>query len=280
MVIIGIILLYVFITYLIYPEQPIIKDSTISYLNYLDEPYSIVSLSIFLIFLYVLLFLFAVILANDKSIIISLVENLAWITLALILIVDFFKYVLEIDIITLVKEVLFGETKKLVVDTSNNIVDASTMKNEVFHISNNIYTYDDAQAVCSSYGATLANYNQLNDYYANGGEFCGYGWSTDQMALFPTQEKTWEKLQKNTKNKNVCGRPGINGGVFDSSYKFGVNCYGKKPAPTADQLSCVNNNTIPKTAEDVAIEEKIKYYKENADKLMNISSFNYEKWNQ
>lgn len=263
--------------YLLYPNEPILKESTISYLDYLDEPYSIVPLTIFLLFLYVLLFLFAIILADDKSVVISLIENLAWITLALILIVNFFKYVLGIDIIGLCKELIFGEERvKGVVDTSNNIVD----QNEVFHISNNIYTYDDAEAVCSSFGANLANYNQVNDYYEKGGEFCGYGWSANQMALFPTQEKTWEKLQKNKKNGNVCGRPGINGGVFDSSYKFGVNCYGKKPAPTLDQQSCLKNNTIPKTAEDVAIEEKIKYYKDNADKLMNITAFNYEKWNQ
>ena len=27
-----------------------------------------------------------------------------------------------------------------------------------------------------------------------------YGWSDKQMALFPTQQETWEKLQKSVKN--------------------------------------------------------------------------------
>ena len=164
-----------------------------------------------------------------------------------------------------------------VMDVSMNPV------NEVFHISNNIYTYDDAQAVCSSYGANLATYDQINDYYKNGGEFCGYGWGADQMALFPTQEETWKKLQKHSKTNNVCGRPGINGGVFDPSYKFGVNCFGVKPQPTPQELSQMNglsqiNGTMPRTKEEIALEQKINYFKQNNQ--MNIASFNNTQWSE
>ena len=70
---------------------------------------------------------------------------------------------------------------------------------EVFNISNNLYTYDDAQAVCSVYGAQLATYEQIEDSYKNGGEWCNYGWSENQMAFFPTQKSTWDKLQKHEK---------------------------------------------------------------------------------
>jgi hypothetical protein len=51
------------------------------------------------------------------------------------------------------------------------------------------------------------------------------------MALFPTQDSTWEQLQKEASvaNKTACGRPGVNGGYFDPKTKFGVNCYGVKP---------------------------------------------------
>ena len=34
------------------------------------------------------------------------------------------------------------------------------------------------------------------------------------MALFPTQYKSWKKLQKQKGRENDCGRPGINGGYI------------------------------------------------------------------
>ena len=71
---------------------------------------------------------------------------------------------------------------------------------EVFHIKRNIYSYDDAKAVCKAHGAKLANYSQIETAYNNGAEWCGYGWSSDQMGLFPTQKETWEKMQKKKRN--------------------------------------------------------------------------------
>ena len=60
---------------------------------------------------------------------------------------------------------------------------------EVFHIPNNKYTYKDAKAVCKAYGARLANYDEVENAYNKGGEWCSYGWSKNQLALFPTQKK-------------------------------------------------------------------------------------------
>ena len=62
------------------------------------------------------------------------------------------------------------------------------MGEQVFNIPSNSYTYTDAVALCKAYGAKLANYKQIEDAYKNGGEWCNYGWSDDQMALFPTQQ--------------------------------------------------------------------------------------------
>ena len=42
--------------------------------------------------------------------------------------------------------------------------------NEVFNVSNNAYTYDEAKAVCSIYGAELATYDQIEQAYNNGAE--------------------------------------------------------------------------------------------------------------
>jgi hypothetical protein len=102
---------------------------------------------------------------------------------------------------------------------------------EVFHISQNQFTYDESAAVCAAYGAQLATLEQIIDAYNNGAEWCGYGWSAGGMALYPTQKSTWQQLQNEVDSgkRTACGRPGVNGGYFDPSLKFGVNCYGFKP---------------------------------------------------
>lgn len=108
-------------------------------------------------------------------------------------------------------------------------------QSEVFHVGNNQYSYDDAPAVCAAYDAELATYDQVNDAFATGAEWCAYGWSQGGMALYPTQQSTWQKLQMEPKTRTACGRPGVNGGYFDPATKFGVNCYGPKPADLANR---------------------------------------------
>ena len=102
---------------------------------------------------------------------------------------------------------------------------------EVFHVSDNRFTYDDAPAVCAAYESEIATQEQVQQAYDKGAEWCGYGWSAGGLALFPTQKATWEQLQTEVDpaKRTACGRPGVNGGYFDPTLKFGVNCYGKKP---------------------------------------------------
>lgn len=109
-------------------------------------------------------------------------------------------------------------------------------RSEVFHISDNQFTYDEAPAVCAAYGASLATLEQVIDAYNGGAEWCGYGWSAGGMALFPTQKSTWTELQREVDpgKRTACGRPGVNGGYFDPMSKFGVNCYGFKPQGTVE----------------------------------------------
>jgi hypothetical protein len=157
-------------------------------------------------------------------------------------------------------------------------------KDEVFNISNNLYTYDDAQAICKAYGAKLADYDQVEDAYQHGAEWCNYGWSSNQMAFFPTQKSTWSALQETEKNKNDCGRPGVNGGFFANPYlKFGVNCFGKKPKATDDELARMqelNNKVYPKKPKDSIIDRKVEFWKENANKLLVLNSFNKNEWSE
>jgi hypothetical protein len=98
------------------------------------------------------------------------------------------------------------------------------VQDEVFNIPGNYYGYDMAKNLCSAYGARLAKYDEVEDAYENGAEWCNYGWSEGQMALFPTQQDTFNKLQKVEGHEHDCGRPGINGGFMaNPKVKYGVN---------------------------------------------------------
>ena len=71
-----------------------------------------------------------------------------------------------------------------------------TDKKEVYNIGNNLFKYDDAEHLCKAFGGELATYEQVEKAFEKGADWCNYGWSQDQMALYPTQKSTWENLQK------------------------------------------------------------------------------------
>jgi len=162
--------------------------------------------------------------------------------------------------------------------------DGDNNEKEVFNISNNLYTYKDAQAICKSYGARLATYTDIEKSYNDGAEWCNYGWSDGQMAFFPTQKDTWNELQRDPDTKNNCGRPGVNGGYMANPYlKFGVNCYGKKPAKTdADilRMQRQKDEIYAKSPKDKELDEKVNFWKQNSDSLLNINSFNNDEWSK
>jgi len=262
--------------------------------RFIDKPSSILITILFLIVFYIVVYLFRIPMSNDtKPLFVSLIENIAWLCFIIIAIIDFFQYVLGVPIKTFLKNLWNNmpddvATKKVVdssnnkvntVDSSNNVVAAH---DEVFNISNNLYTYDDAQAICTAYGAKMATYDQMEDAYNKGAEWCNYGWSDGQMIFFPTQKSTWEALQKDPKRKNNCGRPGVNGGYIANPYvKFGVNCFGKKPKPSDADLARMHaTETVPKTDADVALDAKVKYWKDHAADLLKINSYNKKQWSE
>ena len=170
------------------------------------------------------------------------------------------------------------------VDVSGKIQEV-VPKEEVFNVDNNLYTYEDAQTVCKAYNSRLATYDEVEQAYNKGAEWCNYGWSEGQMAFFPTQKKTWDKLQKMKGKENSCGRPGVNGGFIDNPYaRFGINCFGVKPKPSAEEQALIDerkknpDSVLPKTEEDKILEMKVKYWKENGDKIIKFNSFNSDKW--
>lgn len=262
--------------------------------DYINAPTSLLSTGLFILVFYVAVYLFRFPMTPEtKPIFVSFIETIAWCLFVIIGFVDFFTYVLGIPIKGMFnggnwwnlipddkKVVDVSGNKATTVDVSANVV----VTNEVFNISNNLYTYDDAQAICKAYGANLATYDQIEEAYNKGGEWCNYGWSDGQMIFFPTQRSTWTELQKNTKHKNDCGRPGVNGGYMANPYlKFGVNCYGTKPKPSdkdLNRMTAKQNQVFPKTDAEKAIDAKVNYWKDNADKLLQINSHNTKKWSQ
>lgn len=282
------ILISLYLSYTPLQQQNIFVGAITNTTSFLDDPISIFTMILFLIVFYTITYLFRVPMTADvKPLFISFIENGAWILLVIIAFVDFFKYILGVSFSDLFANFNWWKTpdaRPIVIDNSNNNISRPLPvdTNEVFNISNNLYTYDDAQSICTAYGAKLATYDQIEDAYKKGGEWCNYGWSDGQMIFFPTQKSTWQELQKNEKHKNDCGRPGINGGYnANPSVKFGVNCFGKKPKPNADDLAKMTakqNVIYPKSPEDVKLDEKVKYWKDNADKLLKINSFNAKAW--
>ena len=250
-------------------------------LSFLSKETSIVSTALFVITLYIVVYLFRIpMTSTTKPFFISLLESTAWLALITSIIVVTIQKIFDINILDYLNETDEPDEAD---EEEQPTVTLPLEEDEVFNVSNNKYTYEDAQAVCTSFGAKLATYDQIEAAYNNGAEWCNYGWSDGQMAFFPTQKDTWDALQKHPKKKNNCGRPGVNGGYIDNPYvKFGINCYGKRPAPTEDdkeRLYAKQTNPIPMTAEDKELNEKIEYWKKNSKKL-EINSFNNTNWSK
>ena len=153
--------------------------------------------------------------------------------------------------------------------------------NQVFNVPGNYYGYNDAKALCSAYGARLATYGEIESSYNEGAEWCNYGWSDEQMALFPTQKSTYDNLQKIPGHSHDCGRPGINGGyIANPLVKFGVNCYGHKPKINQEEQHLMDVTTpYPKTEKDLLMEQRIAYWKNKLDEIL-VSPFNYRSWSK
>ena len=151
---------------------------------------------------------------------------------------------------------------------------------EVFNVSMNDYTYYDAEPLCLALGAQLANYEQVKESWNKGADWCNYGWTKGQLAIYPTQKETWEKLQHGPPDqKGACGRPGVNGGFFDNpEMRFGVNCYGIKPEQSSnDERILMENGTIPRTASTLKMDKQIQDIKNNLD-MIGILPFSQTKW--
>ena len=254
---------------------------------------SMILLLVFVIFVYIIMF--SILHKNNEnpSGWIMIIEIILWITLIIIIIVNIkwlndkdFNIKTELDHLfddKLTELNIFATdnddepTKKTIPkkrtrDVSNNSCNNET--GEVFHIQSNEYSYDDAKGVCKMLGSRLATYEEVERAYQNGANWCSYGWSDDQLALFPIQKSLYNELKTIPGHQHDCGRPGVNGGyIEDSTTKFGINCYGKKPYITDNDADYMKNYTYTPT---MSPDEQSKIKKAVDDLL--IAPFNKDKW--
>ena len=214
---------------------------------------------------------------------ITFIEVVMWGMFIFLVLINGVQYFFQVDIKTSIRNLFtpVPEVDITVTSPQSPPVPEIMYEDQVFHIPDNIYTYNDAKAVCKAYGSRLATYGEIENAYKRGAEWCGFGWSADQMALYPTQTETWKKLQKRKGHKHDCGRPGINGGFV--AYKkapFGVNCYGHKPKITPEERELMDNEElIPLSPEERRFKKKVEKYRKDLPEIL-VSPFNYDNWSQ
>ncbi len=251
---------------------------------FVKEPQSIAISLASIVALYATLFITGIPMTNDtKPITITLIEALLWLVLLFILFIELFKRVFD----TYLTDTIFTYLRGLL-DDSIIVVKGDEKKEvivkekvpEVFHVSNNLYNYEEAQSICKSFDSRLATYDEVEKSYNNGGEFCGYGWSEGQMILFPTQKSTFDKLQLMPGHEKDCGRTGVNGGYMSNpTIQYGVNCFGIKK-DGVDPIQGKDDLSMKKNTADVVMDAKVKYWQEHKDELLVIDSFNKKKWSE
>ena len=219
---------------------------------------------------------------EGKNIILIILEVALWVLLIYIIYINIKSSDdNDVEFSTNVNNLLDKDMAELNIDVSLNSKKKdkentkSSSSGEVFHVAGNKFTYEDARKTCSRYGARLATYNEIEKAYNNGANWCSYGWSEDQMAYFPTQQKVINELKKLPGHEHSCGRQGVNGGfIANPAIKFGANCFGKKPKATQkdkDYMHSVNHTP--------AIDKILEDSKELLSKYI-IAPFNKDKWNE
>jgi len=211
----------------------------------------------------------------------------------ILLLFNVLQYFFSIDIMASIKNLFNPINPQLDITVNQNTgtgtasgsgIDSSSEllnRPQVFNIPGNYYGYEDAKTLCQAYGSRLATYDEVEDSYNKGGEWCNYGWSEGQMALFPTQKTTFDNLQSIPGHEHDCGRPGVNGGYMANPHiQYGVNCFGYKPKITTAEEEMMQNTTpYPKTEKDILFEKRVDYWKTKLNDIL-ISPFNYSNWSR
>ena len=270
-----------------------VANDTYNYLNNLLSNPSVIIILVVVVILYLILFM--TLGDSTPTLPTETVSNSGTTTITILLVAFFIvliiinglQYFFGVDIVAKLKNLFTGNPEiDITVDTSQSQagkppVPEIMIRPQVFNIPDNNFVYPDAKALCTAYGARLATYQEIEDAYKDGANWCNYGWSEGQMALFPTQQKMYDELQKIEGHENDCGRPGINGGyIANPKVKFGVNCYGYKPRMNSTEENLMATEPIyPKTLKDIAMENRVNYWKDKLSEIL-VSPFNQNSWSR
>jgi len=213
----------------------------------------------------------------------SFLEILMWGMFIFLILINGLQYFFSIDAKVAIRN-LFSEKPEMdiTVQSDEEIKSKPVIQKqeEVFHIPKNIYTFDDAKALCKAFDSRLATVGEIQKAKDKGAEWCSYGWTDGQMALYPTQMNTWKNYQKIEGHEHDCGRPGLNGGyIKNPNVRFGVNCYGSKPRIRPEEQSKIGESPYPLSQEDNELNAKVEFYKKHIPDIM-LSPHNYDNWTQ
>ena len=216
-------------------------------------------------------------------------ETTLWLLFIVLLLLNGVSYIFGIDLMKTLN-LNIGSERGNIDDRGQSLTDGDEedesdddikimLKEQVFHLPENKYNYDDAKALCKAYGARLASYDEVSDAYDKGADWCTYGWSDNQMALFPTQKEKWNNLQKMKGHEQDCGHPGVNGGyIYDVSMNYGANCFGSKQSITNSDVEKMRKKPFyNKTKKELEFDNRVNYWKRKT-KEISMAPFNHDNW--
>ena len=216
-------------------------------------------------------------------------EVLLWGVFVLLVLINGMTYIFNIDITASIRN-LFSATPEIDIivdpddlagDSTDPITTVPEIKltKQVFHVPGNKYGYEDGKAICKAYGGRLATWKEMDKAFKKGADWCSFGWSDGQMALYPTQYDKWARLQKIEGHEHDCGRPGINGGyIANPNVRFGVNCYGYKPKITQEEAEAMKLAPLyPRTRRERAFDKRVDYWRDNLSQI-EVAPFNHNNW--
>lgn len=169
-------------------------------------------------------------------------------------------------------------------------------QDEVYSSNRNIWTYDDAEAVCKAQNSELATYEQLVEAAENGANWCNLGWvksdtSDDsdpyKYAHYPVQKSTFDKIKSQNSGRDACGKTWnskydgkdftIQGGGYNKNKLLAVNCFGIKRDAKIDEISQMHQ--LGKGPSNAELEEKINDIKHLTDN-MTLVPYTNTQWSE
>lgn len=216
-------------------------------------------------------------------------EVLLWGVFVLLILMNGMTYIFNIDITASIKNLFSAQPEIDIIVDPDDIAGDQTdpvstvpeikLTKQVFHVPDNKYGYEDAKAICTAYGGRLATWKEMNEAYEKGADWCSFGWSDGQMALYPTQYDKWQHLQTIEGHEHDCGRPGINGGyIKNPNVRFGANCYGYKPKITQEEAEAMKLAPLyPRTRRERAFDKRVDYWRDQLSEIQ-VAPFNHNNW--